>query len=149
MTSNIGSHIIQANLGEAAKGITQSVIEKTRDQVFELLRVTIRPEFLNRVDNIIMFSPLTKEDIREIVNIQFQMIRKMLEEQGIAISITESAIDWIVRSGFDPLYGARPIKRIMQRYIINQLSKEILAGKISKEKPIVIDYFDDFELVFR
>ncbi len=149
MTSNIGSQIIQSNLGEAVNGITQSLLEKTRDQVFDLLRVTIRPEFLNRVDDIIMFSPLTKEEIREIVNIQFQIIRKMLEEQGIVISITESAMDWIVRSGFDPLYGARPIKRIMQRYILNQLSKEILAGKVSKEKPILIDYTDGSELVFR
>jgi ATP-dependent Clp protease ATP-binding subunit ClpB len=149
MTSNIGSQIIQANLGDAVNGITHKVLEKTRDQVFELLRITIRPEFLNRVDDIIMFSPLTKDEIHEIVNIQLHTIRKMLEEQGIIISITESAIDWIVRSGFDPLYGARPIKRLIQRYILNQLSKEILAGKISKEKLILIDYTDGSELVFR
>ncbi|HNS30014.1 MAG TPA: ATP-dependent chaperone ClpB [Tenuifilaceae bacterium] len=149
MTSNIGSHIIQSNLENTTNGVSQQVMDRTRAQVLELLRSTIRPEFLNRVDEIIMFSPLTKSEIREIVNMQFQIIRKMLEEQGITLSITESAIDWIVATGFDPLYGARPIKRLMQRHILNRLSKEILAGKVSKEKPIVIDHFDGDELVFR
>lgn len=149
MTSNIGSHIIQSNFENATNGVSQQVMDRTRAQVLELLRSTIRPEFLNRVDEIIMFSPLTKSEIREIVNMQFQIIRKMLEEQGITLSITESTIDWIVATGFDPLYGARPIKRLMQRHILNRLSKEILAGKVSKEKPIVIDHFDGDELVFR
>jgi len=149
MTSNIGSHIIQSNLENTTNGVSQQVMDRTRAQVLELLRSTIRPEFLNRVDEIIMFSPLTKSEIREIVNMQFQIIRKMLEEQGITLSITESTIDWIVATGFDPLYGARPIKRLMQRHILNRLSKEILAGKVSKEKPIVIDHFDGDELVFR
>ena len=149
MTSNIGSHIIQSNFENATNGVSHQVMDRTRAQVLELLRSTIRPEFLNRVDEIIMFSPLTKSEIREIVNMQFQIIRKMLEEQGITLSITESAIDWIVATGFDPLYGARPIKRLMQRHILNRLSKEILAGKVSKEKPIVIDHFDGDELVFR
>lgn len=149
MTSNIGSHIIQSNFENATNGVSQQVMDRTRAQVLELLRSTIRPEFLNRVDEIIMFSPLTKSEIREIVNMQFQIIRKMLEVQGISLSITESAIDWIVATGFDPLYGARPIKRLMQRHILNRLSKEILAGKVSKEKPIVIDHFEGDELVFR
>ncbi|HPI70998.1 MAG TPA: type VI secretion system ATPase TssH, partial [Tenuifilaceae bacterium] len=143
------SHIIQSNLENTTNGVSHQVMDRTRAQVLELLRSTIRPEFLNRVDEIIMFSPLTKSEIREIVNMQFQIIRKMLEEQGITLSITESAIDWIVATGFDPLYGARPIKRLMQRHILNRLSKEILAGKVSKEKPIVIDHFDGDELVFR
>lgn len=149
MTSNIGSHIIQGNLADAANRFTQSVFEKTRTQVFELLKQTIRPEFINRVDEIIMFTPLSLKEVREIVHIQFERVRNMLKEQGITISLTDSAIDWITQTGFDPLYGARPIKRLMQKHILNRLSKEILAGNVDNTKPITIDHFDGDELVFR
>ena len=149
MTSNIGSQIIQANLADAANKLTDSVFEKTRSQVFELLKQTIRPEFLNRVDEIIMFKPLSKSEIKDIVHIQFKRVQSMLSEQSIEISISESAIEWISQAGFDPVYGARPIKRLMQRHILNQLSKDILAGSIDKSKVITIDHFDGDGLVFR
>lgn len=149
MTSNIGSHIIQGNLTDAANQLTEEVIIKTRNQVFDLLKQTIRPEFLNRVDEIIMFKPLTSVEIKEVVKIQFQMVAAMLQQQGIVISITDAAVNWIANAGFDPLYGARPIKRVMQRSILNKLSKEILAGTIEPSKPITIDYFDGDDIVFR
>ncbi|HPF94918.1 MAG TPA: ATPase, T2SS/T4P/T4SS family, partial [Tenuifilaceae bacterium] len=149
MTSNIGSQIIQANLADAANKLTESVFEKTRNQVFELLKQTIRPEFLNRVDEIIMFKPLSKSEIKDIVHIQFKRVQSMLSEQGIKTSISESAIEWISQAGFDPVYGARPIKRLMQKHILNQLSKDILAGSIDKSKAITIDHFDGDGLVFR
>ncbi|MDD3891677.1 MAG: AAA family ATPase, partial [Bacteroidales bacterium] len=149
MTSNIGSQIIQGNLADAANRLTQGVFDKTRDQVFELLKQTIRPEFLNRVDEIIMFSPLSKREIREIVKIQFERIKLMLKEQHIDVEITENAVDWISDASYDPVYGARPVKRLMQRHILNQLSKDILAGKVDSKKAITIDYFDGDELVFR
>jgi ATP-dependent Clp protease ATP-binding subunit ClpB len=149
MTSNIGSHIIQGNLIDAGKNINDEILEKTRLQVLDLLKQTIRPEFLNRVDEIIMFSPLSRNQIREIVLLQFERIQIMAKEQGLTISLTESAIDWISNMGYDPLYGARPINRLMQKQILNQLSKAILSGNVSKEKPITIDYFDGNELTFR
>lgn len=149
MTSNIGSQIIQGNLTDAANKLTSNVLEKTKMQVFDLLKQTIRPEFINRVDEIIMFSPLSRDQIKEIVHIQFNRIRDMLVEQGIDIDITDSAIEWIASTGFDPIFGARPIKRLMQKYILNKLSKEIIAGKVDNSKPIIIDYFDNDEMVFR
>jgi ATP-dependent Clp protease ATP-binding subunit ClpB len=149
MTSNIGSQIIQGNLADVANRLTQGVFDKTRDQVFELLKQTIRPEFLNRVDEIIMFRPLAKSEIREIVQIQFQRIKLMLKEQGIDVKITDNAVDWILNAGYDPVYGARPVKRLMQKHILNQLSKDILAGRVDSKKAITVDYFDGDELVFR
>ncbi|HOP02850.1 MAG TPA: ATP-dependent chaperone ClpB [Tenuifilaceae bacterium] len=149
MTSNLGSHIIQGNLTEAGKNIDIDILGKTRNQVLDLLKQTIRPEFLNRVDEIIMFTPLNQKEIREIVLLQFEKVRNLLTEQGIEISITPSAVDWIASAGFDPLYGARPINRMIQKHILNKLSKEIIAGNIDKEKPITIDYFDGDELTFR
>lgn len=149
MTSNIGSHIIQGNLSEAAKKIDETVLEKTKYQVFELLKQTIRPEFLNRIDEIIMFAPLTQNEIREVVQFQFNIIREKVLEQGVNLTITENAIDWITKTGYDPLYGARPIKRLLQKHLLNLLSTQILAGKVSKDKPIVVDYFDNDTLVFR
>lgn len=149
MTSNIGSQIIQGNLTDAGNRLTQGVFDKTRDQVFELLKQTIRPEFLNRLDEIIMFRPLAKSEIREIVKIQFERIKLMLKEQGIDVKITDNAVDWISNASYDPAYGARPVKRLMQRHILNQLSKDILAGRVDSKKVIIVDYFDGDELVFR
>jgi ATP-dependent Clp protease ATP-binding subunit ClpB len=149
MTSNIGSHIIQGNLADASNQLTEDVLTKTRTQVFDLLKQSIRPEFLNRVDEIIMFKPLSSKEIRQIVEIQFQLVSSMLKQQGIAINISEAAVSWIANTGFDPLYGARPIKRLMQKHILNKLSKEILADTIEPNKPITIDYFDGEDIIFR
>ncbi len=149
MTSNIGSHIIQGNLADTANIATPNVLDKTRDQVFNLLKQTLRPEFLNRVDEIIMFKPLSADEIRDIVKIQFQQIASMLQQQGVYLTITDAATTWIASVGFDPIYGARPIKRLMQKHILNRLSKDILSGSINTDKPITIDYFEGDDIVFR
>ncbi|RPH33742.1 MAG: ATP-dependent chaperone ClpB [Bacteroidales bacterium] len=149
MTSNIGSHIIQENLSSVNSKDGNDAFERSRKLVFELLKQTIRPEFLNRVDEIIMFTPLSKEEIKKIVSLQFSKIKSLLAQNEVSIEITESAVDWISEQGFDPAYGARPLKRLMQKYILNELSKQILAGKVDKEKTITIDYFDGNELIFR
>ncbi len=147
MTSNIGSHIIQEKLKRITEDNREEIINITRMKVFDLLKKTIRPEFLNRIDEIIMFKPLTKEEIKNIVKLQFELIKKMLAQNDIKISITDKAIDHIAEMGYDPQFGARPIKRIMQRNILNELSKMILAGKVVKDSEINID-FKDNKLVF-
>lgn len=149
MTSNIGSHIIQENFSGINKKNSEEAFERSRKMVFELLKQTIRPEFLNRVDEIIMFTPLNQKEIREIVLMQFERTKALLAQSDIDINITDSAIDWLAEQGFDPSYGARPLKRLMQKYILNELSKQLLAGKVDKGKSITIDYFDSNELVFR
>jgi len=148
MTSNIGSHIIQESFSEIWKNNSDEVFERTKQQVFELLKQSIRPEFINRVDEIIMFTPLNKQEISDIVKIQFNRIKEMLQQNDINIEITENAIEWISSAGFDPVYGARPIKRLMQKFILNELSKQILAGKVDKEKTITVDYVGGDVLVF-
>lgn len=149
MTSNIGSHVIQENYAQLSNTNSEQIFEHTRLQVFELLKQSIRPEFLNRVDEIIMFTPLNRQQIRQIVMLQFDRIKQMLAQNGVAIEITDSAVDWITDIGFDPVYGARPIKRVMQKKILNELSKQLLAGTINKEQTITVDYFGDDMLVFR
>ena len=148
MTSNIGSHIIQENLETVTPENRDEVMEKTRRQVLELLKKTIRPEFLNRVDEIIMFQPLTIGEIQNVVRIQMKSIAKMLGEGEITLSWTENAIDQIAQLGFDPQYGARPIKRVIQKILLNELSKMILEGTIDKSKEIVVDAVNE-KLVFR
>lgn len=148
MTSNIGSHIIQETYDEMPLAMPDEVAAKAKSKVFELLRKTLRPEFLNRIDDIIMFSPLTRKDVEEIVRIQFEQVKKLLHEQGFELEATQEAIDWIAQLGFDPQYGARPVKRVFQRKVLNELSKYILAGKVDRDHPIVLDMFDG-ELVFR
>ncbi|MBU2649297.1 MAG: ATP-dependent chaperone ClpB [Bacteroidetes bacterium] len=147
MTSNIGSHIIQENISRINDKNKEEIINRTREQVFDLLKKTIRPEFLNRVDEIIMFKPLTRDEIQNIVEMQFNHVKKMLEKNGIHISITNEAIDHIAGVGFDPQFGARPIKRVIQRNLLNQLSKMILAGTVNRDSDIRID-IKDGELVF-
>jgi ATP-dependent Clp protease ATP-binding subunit ClpB len=149
MTSNIGSQIIQENLSSVSRTDSGKAFEHAQRMVMDLLKQTIRPEFLNRVDEIIMFTPLSQKEIRQIVIMQFDKIKGMLAQNDVSVAITENAIDWIADQGFDPLYGARPLKRLMQKYILNELSKQILAGKVDKGKTITIDYFDSNELVFR
>lgn len=149
MTSNIGSHIIQENLSSTNTKNSDDDFERTRRIVFDLLKQTIRPEFLNRVDEIIMFKPLSREEIKQIVLLQFDKIKSLLAQNDVSIEITDSAIDWLSEQGYEPSYGARPLKRLMQKFILNELSKQILAGKVDKDKTITIDYFDNQELVFR
>jgi len=139
MTSNAGSHIIQQNLELSDGKNSIEIFERTKSEVFSLLKTIIRPEFLNRIDEIIMFKPLTKEEIKEIVKLQFNMIQKMLEKNQVKLTITDQAIDYLANAGFDPQFGARPIKRMIQKNILNHLSQMILSGKISKESEIQID----------
>ncbi len=149
MTSNIGSHIIQENYASLTRSNANEVFERTRQQVFDLLKESIRPEFINRVDEIIMFTPLSHHEIKQIVMLQFNRIKDMLAQNGVKLEISEAAVEWITNAGFDPVYGARPIKRVMQKYILNELSKQILAGSIDRDKTITVDYFGEDVLVFR
>ena len=141
MTSNMGAHVIQERFAVAADGgkIDPATVEKTRDEVVDLLKQHLKPEFLNRIDEIVMFEPLTRADIGCIVDIQLGAVRKMLAENGIVLEYTAAARDWIAEAGFDPLYGARPVKRTIQRYVVNDLSKRILAGEVDRTRPIRID----------
>ena len=149
MTSNIGAHIIQDNSEKLTEFNREEVLAKTKLEVYELLKKTIRPEFLNRIDEIIMFSPLDREEIKEIVQLQFNGIAKMLSKNEIKLSITDNAIDWLSQLGYDPQFGARPLKRVMQKRILNELSKQILADSINKEDAILIDIDDKNNFVFR
>jgi ATP-dependent Clp protease ATP-binding subunit ClpB len=148
MTSNIGSHIIQENMEHMTDENRDSVFEKTRKQVFELLKKSIRPEFLNRIDEFIMFKPLTQEEIKKIVELNFNNITKSMAKNNIKISASQMVIDWIAKQGYDPQFGARPIKRVLQRTILNELSKQILEGNIDKEKVIRIDKNEN-KLIFK
>ncbi len=143
MTSNIGSHLIQENFSELDEDNRDEIIAKTKNQVFELLKQTIRPEFLNRIDELIMFTLLNRDEIREIVQLQFNNVQDTLAEMGIQLDISEEALDWLAQLGYDPQFGARPLKRVIQKRIMNELSKEILAGKIDKDSKIKIDVFDN------
>jgi len=143
MTSNIGSNIIQENFQGFDDSDKDEVIAKTKNQIFELLRKTIRPEFLNRIDEIIMFTPLSRDEITEIVKLQFKQLQLTLAEMGITIEATEEALDWLAQLGYDPQYGARPLKRVIQKKILNELSKQILAGKVDKDSKIRLDMFDN------
>jgi ATP-dependent Clp protease ATP-binding subunit ClpB len=139
MTSNIGSHLIQENLEHVTEKNRDEVYDRTRDQVFELLKKTLRPEFLNRIDEIIMFRPLTKDEIQKVVELQLGIIQRMLEKNDIRLRATKKAIQFIATQGFDPQFGARPIKRVLQKNLVNELSKMILEGTVNKEKEIVVD----------
>ena len=141
MTSNMGSHIIQENFSAAFDGsaLPAEVVERTRRDVIEMLKVQLKPEFLNRIDEIVMFEPLTRHDIEKIVDIQMTTISRMLAQNGISLEYTPSARTLIAQMGYDPLFGARPVKRVLQREVINTLSKRILAGDVVREKPIRID----------
>lgn len=139
MTSNLGSHLIQERFEKMNDQNREEVIETTRNEVFEMLRKTIRPEFLNRVDDIIVFKPLSKNEIEDIVRLQFSQVQKMLEKNGIEITISDTAVKLIADQGFDPQFGARPIKRILQRQVLNELSKMILDGQVSRDSSIQLD----------
>jgi len=139
MTSNMGSDIIQNNFEKMTDANRDEVMAKTKVEVFELLKKSIRPEFLNRIDETIMFTPLNREDVHRIVELQFNSIAKSLAENDIRLSATDKAIDWLAQLGFDPQFGARPVKRVIQKRVLNELSKQILAGNIQKNAEIVLD----------
>ena len=143
MTSNIGSNLIQENFQAYEESDKEAVIAKTKNQLFELLRQTIRPEFLNRIDEIIMFTPLSRDEIGEIVKLQFKHVQDSLAEMGVSIEASDEALDWLAQLGYDPQFGARPLKRVIQKKILNELSKQILSGKIDKDSKIKLDMFDN------
>ena len=148
MTSNLGSQYIQAQFAGITPENRDHVIDDTKEKVMEMLKKTIRPEFLNRIDETIMFLPLTKEEIAEVVTLQMNAVKKMLEPQGFTLNVTSAAIGFLADEGFDPEFGARPVKRAIQRCVLNDLSKKILSDEVSREKPITIDA-DSEGLVFR
>jgi len=148
MTSNMGSHIIQEKLENADLSKREKLVEETKQEVLALLKKQIRPEFLNRIDEIVMFTPLNEEEVKEIVKIQIRNLQKVLEKKNIELEVTDKAIDYLAKVGFDPQFGARPIKRVIQREILNELSKEILAGKITTQSKVVIDE-ENNKIVFK
>ncbi|MBE6312499.1 MAG: AAA family ATPase, partial [Bacteroidales bacterium] len=139
MTSNLGSQLIRENFEKMTDSNRDEVIEKTRTQVLEMLKQTIRPEFLNRIDELIMFTPLNRKEIEQIVSLQFEHINKQLKSNGVELKLTPAALAYLADEGYDPEFGARPVKRVIQRCILNELSKQIIARKVSTEKPIEID----------
>jgi ATP-dependent Clp protease ATP-binding subunit ClpB len=138
MTSNIGSMLIQDKLKTINDSNREKVLDQTREEVLDLLKKTIRPEFLNRIDEVIMFTPLTEKEIEKIVRLQLKKIEEMLLANGIQLGVTDEAIQLLAAEGYDPQYGARPLKRVMQREILNKLSKMILADEIDKNKKIIV-----------
>ena len=148
MTSNMGSSLIRENFEKMTPETHDQVVDETKVQVLELLKKTIRPEFLNRIDDIIMFTPLNEEEIRKIVTLQLNSVKKMLAQNGIALEFTDAALAFISDKGFDPQFGARPVKRVIQKYVLNELSKELLGGTVNKDRPIIIDS-DGSGLVFK
>jgi ATP-dependent Clp protease ATP-binding subunit ClpB len=139
MTSNLGSHIIQENLEKLNEQNREEITNQTREQIFDLLKKSIKPEFLNRIDEIIMFQPLTREEVQKIVELQLKNVHKMLEKSGVKLTATKKAVEFIASVGFDPQFGARPIKRVIQRNLLNELSKMILEEKVDRDSVIVVD----------
>ena len=148
MTSNLGSHIIQENFENLNEKNHLEIVAKTKDEVFDLLKQTLRPEFLNRIDETVLFQPLSRNEIGKIVQFQLRDINKMLESRNIILTATQEAIDFILKKGYDVSFGARPLKRVVQQEVLNRLSKEILAGKINDGDRITLDYFGESGLVF-
>ncbi len=149
MTSNMGSNVIRENFATLTPQNKAEVVEKTKTEVLDMLKQTIRPEFLNRIDEIIMFTPLNRTEIEEIVGLQIKSIQRMLaHSSGIELTITPAALSYLADEGYDPEFGARPVKRAIHRLVLNQLSKDILAQKVDRTHPIVIDIEGD-ELVFK
>jgi len=148
MTSNMGSHIIQDNFEKVTEANKEEVVESTKAEVINLLRQTIRPEFLNRIDEVIMFQPLMKKEIKGIIKIQLDNLKQLVAQTGINLQFSEYVLDFLAENGYDPQFGARPLKRLIQKEIINQLSKRILAGDVDKTKPVLVDVFDG-TVVFR
>jgi ATP-dependent Clp protease ATP-binding subunit ClpB len=148
MTSNIGSQLIQENFETLGKKNRESVIEKTKVELFGLLKQTIRPEFLNRIDETIMFVPLSENDILEIVRLQLLGLAKLLLKNNIQLDFTNEAVEYIAKLGYDPQFGARPVKRVLQKNVLNELSKQLLEGKVKPDSAIILDQFEG-QFVFR
>ncbi len=148
MTTNIGSHIIQENFEKINDANYFEVLESTKDEVLTLLRKSVRPEFINRIDEIIMFRPLSRADIRKVVEIQFKLIQKRLQEAGVKLDISEEALERLAKLGYDPQFGARPLKRVIQKEILNELSKQILSGKVNKDSVIFVELKEGVEFEF-
>ena len=139
MTSNLGSSYIQEQFEKITPQNRESIIEETKEKIMELLKKNVRPEFLNRIDETIMFTPLDKNEVEQIVRLQINAVAKLLDENGVTLNVTDAAIGTLAESGFDPEFGARPIKRAIQRHLLNDLSKQLLAGAVDKAKPIKVD----------
>ncbi|MCR9082400.1 MAG: type VI secretion system ATPase TssH, partial [Cyclobacteriaceae bacterium] len=146
---NIGSHLIQERFASMEDWNKEEVLEKTKAEVFDLLKKSVRPEFLNRIDETIMFEPLNKQIIRKIVDIQWREIQNRLAESHIEIEATKEVLDYLGEVGFDPQFGARPLKRTMQRLILNELSKQILAGYIKNDSAVLVDLDADKQVYFK
>ncbi len=149
MTSNLGSHLIQENFEKITEENVEEIVAKTKEEVFALLKQTLRPEFLNRIDETVLFQPLNKKEIGKIVLYQLRGFNDMLAKRGIIMTATDDAVYYITNKGYDPSYGARPLKRVLQQEVLNKLSKEILAGNVNDGDRITLDYFDESGLVFR
>lgn len=148
MTTNIGSHLIQENFEKMTEANYFEVLESTKEEVLSLLKKSVRPEFVNRIDEIIMFRPLSRQDIRKIVTIQVELVKKRLAESGIKLEISDTALNRLAKLGFDPQFGARPLKRVIQRELLNELSKQILSGQINKDAVIYVDLLKEVEFSF-
>ena len=148
MTSNIGSHIIQEGLEETKNNYSESSFEKIKLQILDLLKQTIRPEFLNRVDDMIMFKPLTREEVEEVVRLQVHLVVNLMKGNGIEVEVTDQTISWLAEAGFDPQYGARPVKRMIQKHLLNELSRKIISGTIDRERKVIIK-IENKQLVFK
>ena len=148
MTSNIGSDIIRDNFSMIDDANEDEIVEKTEGLVFDLLKKSVRPEFLNRIDEVVMFRPLSKANIREIVELQLEQVKRTLAEQDIELAVTPQAMNWLADAGYNPEFGARPLKRVIQKRVLRQLSKQMLQGDIQPGSHIVLDEFDDV-VVFR
>ena len=143
MTSNLGSQLIRENFEKITDENREQIVEQTKQQVFEMLKQTIRPEFLNRIDELIMFTPLSEPEIEKIVGLQLGTIQKQLKQNGVTLEVTPAALKWIAKVGYDPQFGARPVKRVIQRYVLNELSKLIIGQQVDAAKPIVVDMSGD------
>lgn len=148
MTSNMGSNLIQENFDDLKEDDDlEQVVATTREAVMSLLRQTLRPEFLNRVDEVIMFHPLMRNEIKGIIRIQLADLQEKLQKQGIELEFSDYAINYFAEQGFDPQFGARPLKRLIQKEIVNLLSKKIISGELDKSRPVLIDVFDGVVVV--
>ena len=148
MTSNMGSSLIRENFAKMTDANREETIDNTKNSVLEMLKQTIRPEFINRIDEIIMFTPLNEKEIEEIVKLQVDAIKRMLHANGITLEVTPAALNFLAEEGYDPEFGARPVKRVIHRLVLNQLSKDILAQTVDKDRPIIID-MQDGQLLFK
>jgi ATP-dependent Clp protease ATP-binding subunit ClpB len=148
MTSNIGSHLIQDTFDKNKNQIKKEMMETIKEDVFHVLKQQLRPEFLNRIDEILLFQPLGKDEVKEIVKIQLEILKSVVSKQHVSLNFTDDLINYVAELGFNPQFGARPIKRVIQKELMNTLSKEILGGTIGLDYPIICDAYDG-NIVFR